>query len=334
MKKYRIDLVGCDHAKEYFISALSGGYVSHAYIIEGSSGSGRHTLVKELLKAMACEDDNAPCGKCGCCVRLDAGVCVDVYYIRAAEGKTELTVDLIRGIYDSVGLMPADLPFKAYVIEEGEKMNRSAQNAFLKLFEEPPENVYFFILTTDASTLLPTIRSRALTVRTERLDRAQMREALDKKGIPDDEKRENAIALADGSAGEAMRIYVDGAEAVKLRQIADKLIKALLSPGSDKLSFINIHQKNVKKTDELCRIYALIQSALRDVTAYKTGASSHTVYFTSNEEAEEYSLHISDKALMKANDVISELLSISDVPLNPALAATEFSSRLWDAHLI
>ena len=159
-------------------------------------------------------------------------------------------------------------------------------------------------------------------------------EALDKKGIPDDEKRENAIALADGSAGEAMRIYVDGAEAVKLRQIADKLIKALLSPGSDKLSFINLHQKNVKKTDELCRIYALIQSALRDVTAYKTGASSHTVYFTSNEEAEEYSLHISDKALMKANDVISELLSISDVPLNPALAATEFSSRLWDAHLI
>ena len=113
MKKYFIDLIGSDQAKEYFISALNGGYLSHAYIIEGASGSGRRTLIKELLKAMACESDYAPCGKCGSCIRLDAGVCVDVRTIKPAEGKTELTVDLIRGIYDSVGLMPADIPFKA-----------------------------------------------------------------------------------------------------------------------------------------------------------------------------------------------------------------------------
>ncbi len=334
MKKYTLDLVGCDHAKEYFISALNGGYLSHAYIIEGASGSGRHTLIKELLKAMACECDNAPCGECGCCVRLEAGVCVDVHVIKAAEGKTELTVDLIRGIYDSVGLMPADIPFKAYIIEDGDKMNRSAQNAFLKLFEEPPENVYFFIITTDAQALLPTIRSRALIIRTERLDREQMKVVLDKKGIPDNKKREDAIALSNGCAGEAMRIYEDGADAVKLRDAADKLIKALLSPGSDKLSFINVHQKNIKKTDELCRVYALLQTALRDVIAVKIGATEQTVYFTNYEDAEEYSLHISDRAVIKTNDVISELLSISDVPLNPTLAITEFASRVWDAHLI
>lgn len=334
MKKYSLDLVGCDHAKEYFISALSGGYLSHAYIIEGAAGSGRHTLVKELLKAMACASDDAPCGECGSCVRLDAGVCVDVYFIRAAEGKTELTVDLIRGIYDSVGLMPADLPFKAYIIEDGEKMNRSAQNAFLKLFEEPPEDVYFFILTTDSSVLLPTVRSRALTVRTQRLDRAQMREVLDKKGIPDGKKREDAIALANGSAGEAIKIYENGADAVKLRQTADKLIDSLLLPGSDKLSFILTHQKNIKKTDELCGVYALLQSALRDVLSYKLGASESTVYFDSYEDVGDRSLYISDKAVVKVNDIISELLCSFDVPLNPALAMTEFASRVWDAHLL
>ena len=334
MKKYRIDLVGSDHAKEYFISALEGGYLSHAYIIEGAEGSGRHTLIKELLKAMACESDNAPCGKCGYCMRLDNDVCVDVHIIKAAEGKTELTVDLIRGIYDSVGLMPADIPFKAYIIEDGDKMNRSAQNAFLKLFEEPPEDVYFFIITTDAQALLPTVRSRALIIRTERLDRDQMKTVLDKKGIPEGKKREDAIALANGSAGEAMRIYEDGADAVKLRDTADKLIKALFAPGSDKLSFINIHQKNIKKTDELCKVYALLQNAVRDVLSYKLGASEHTVYFSSYQDAEEYSLYVSDNALIKANDVISELLSISDVPLNPTLAITEFASRVWDAHLI
>ena len=100
------------------------------------------------------------------------------------------------------------------------------------------------------------------------------------------------------------------------------------------LMIINLHQKNIKKTEELCRVYALLQSALRDVIAYKLGASSDTVYLTSLEDAEEYSLHISDNAVIKTSDVISELLSISDIPLNPTLAITEFASRVWDAHLI
>ena len=131
-----------------------------------------------------------------------------------------------------------------------------------------------------------------------------------------------------------MRIYEDGADAEKLRQTADGLIKALLLPGRDKLSFINAHQKNIKKTDDLCRVYAFLQSALRDVMACRLGASADTVYFSSYEDAQEYSLNISDKAVMKVNGVISELLSVSDVPLNPALAITEFASRVWDAHLI
>ena len=330
MKKYSIDIAGCVRAKEYLISALEGGFLSHAYIVEGAPGSGRHTLIKELIKAMACESDNAPCGVCGCCMKIGAGVCVDVRTIRADDNKTELTVDLIRGIYDMVGLMPNDLPFKAYIIEDGERMNRSAQNAFLKLFEEPPENVYFFIITSDSACLLPTIRSRALTLRTEKLDGDEMNAVLDRAGIPKGLRRAAAVTAANGCAGEAIRIYNEDSDAVRMRKIADEIADAVFLPGQDKLSFITLHQKNIKKTEELRRVYELLQRA---VMMCRLDAGGQLLYIADRESAEERSLHVSDKAAMNMNAVISELLSLSDVPLNAALAVTEFSGRLWDAHL-
>ncbi len=334
MKKYRLNVTGCESAKEYLLSALEGGYLSHAYIIEGAPGSGRHTLLYGLLKAMACENENAPCGVCGSCVKISAGVCVDIYTIRAAEGKTELTVDLIRGIYDTVGLMPNDLPFKAYIIEDGERMNGSAQNAFLKLFEEPPEDVYFFIITNDAGSLLPTIRSRALTLRTERLGTADMFSVLSAAGIPENEKSRAAVSMADGSAGEAIRIYNDSSDLISARKAADALLDALLLSGGKKLSFVNQNHKSIKKLEDLYSVYSLVQRAVRDIMMYRLGEDGQTLYFTNKDQAENYSYNISDKAVLRVNDVINELLCTSDVPINLPLALTEFASRVWDAHLI
>ena len=334
MKKYTLNVYGNDNAKEYLLSALEGGYLSHAYIIEGAAGSGRHTLLRELIKAMACESDSAPCGKCGSCFKIDAGVCVDIYKIKTAEGKTELTVDLIRGIYDTVGLMPNDLPFKAYIIEDGEKMNGSAQNAFLKLFEEPPENVYFFIITTDAGSLLPTIRSRALTLTTERLDNETMFRVLSDAGIPENGKSRAAVALADGSAGEAIRIYNNDSELISYRTSADALLDALLLPEAKKLSFVNLNHKTIKKLDDMYGVYSLIQRAVRDIMMFRSGVEGQALYFSSLDLAEPYSLNISDKAVQRVDGVINELLCTCDIPLNPALALTEFSSRIWDAHLL
>lgn len=334
MKKYSLNVVGCDGTVNYLLSALEGGYLSHAYIIEGQNGSGRHTIVRELIKAMACASDNAPCGRCDSCVKIDAGVCVDIYTIKPAEGKTELTVDLIRGIYDTVGLMPNDLPFKAYIIEQGEKMNGSAQNAFLKLFEEPPENIYFFIITSDAQSLLPTIRSRALTLRTERLDFEQMKKVLERAGIPDNGKSRAAAIAADGSAGEAIRIYNNDSTLIDLRKSADAIINALFSADSDKLSFVIQNQKSIKNTEELYGVYSLFQKALRDITAYRAGAQCRALYFEDLGSAEEYSYKLSDRASAKIDATVNELLMTADIPINLNLAITEFSSRVWDAHLI
>ncbi|MBR1801856.1 hypothetical protein IJ768_01345 [Candidatus Saccharibacteria bacterium] len=48
-----------------------------------------------------------------------------------------------------------------YIFEQAETMNQNAQNAALKLFEEPKENYHYILQTTQPEALLPTIRSRA-----------------------------------------------------------------------------------------------------------------------------------------------------------------------------
>jgi hypothetical protein len=67
---------------------------------------------------------------------------------------------------------------------------------------------------------------------------------------------------------------------------------------------------------------------------YRLGEDGQTLYFTNKDQAENYSYNISDKAVLRVNDVINELLCTSDVPINLPLALTEFASRVWDAHLI
>jgi len=72
---------------------------------------------------------------------------------------------------------------KIYVLEDFDKSSLEAQNAFLKLLEEPPENVEFILVVSNPYSLLPTIISRTKLVRSgKRKDvfvDAKLKKALD-----------------------------------------------------------------------------------------------------------------------------------------------------------
>ena len=161
-----------------------------------------------------------------------------------------------------------------------------------------------------------------------------MKKVLEREGIPDNGKSRAAVIVADGSAGEAIRIYNNDSSVIDLRKAADSLISTLFSADSDKLSFVIQNQKSIKNTEELYSVYSLLQKALRDITAYRAGAQCRALYFESLDSAEEFAYKISDKAAVRVDAVINELLLTADIPINLNLAITEFSSRVWDAHLI
>ncbi len=144
--------------------------LSHAYIAASLSESVRDRTVRTLSAAAVCSDpNNKPCGSCRDCRKAADGVHPDIIHIRREsddKGKLrkEIRVDQIRDMIGQAQIMANEANGKAFVIHEAELMNENAQNALLKLLEEPPRGVVLVLSTATPSMLLETVRSRCIEI--------------------------------------------------------------------------------------------------------------------------------------------------------------------------
>ena len=138
--------------------------IGHAYILSSPSREDALTRAREIASAAVClNGHDVPCGKCRGCRKAAAGVHPDIFTLRRLPDKSgnlrrELTVSQIRDLDAQV--LPSEAERKVYIIEEAELMNLNAQNAALKLFEEPPPSVIFLLCVCNPDLLLETVRSR------------------------------------------------------------------------------------------------------------------------------------------------------------------------------
>lgn len=138
-----------------------GRKLSHAYIIAGPAGTGKHELAGQLAAAWVCaSEEDRPCGVCAGCRKAMAGIHPDITWLRPPEGKREITVDQVRALRASAYIRPNEADRKVYLIDRADAMNPNAQNAMLKLLEDGPAYAAFALLTQNALALLPTVRSR------------------------------------------------------------------------------------------------------------------------------------------------------------------------------
>ncbi len=78
--------------------------------------------------------------------------------------RRELTVAQIRDLSLDAQVLPGEAERKVYIVEEAELLNLNAQNAALKLLEEPPRTVVFLLCVCNPDLLLETVRSRCITI--------------------------------------------------------------------------------------------------------------------------------------------------------------------------
>lgn len=79
--------------------------------------------------------------------------------------KDSLGIETIKKMQEKVFLMPLRGKDKAIIIPTAELLTIPAQNALLKLLEEPPEHTYIFLLTISTDDLLSTIKSRCQIIK-------------------------------------------------------------------------------------------------------------------------------------------------------------------------
>lgn len=140
-------------------SAVASGKLSHALIFEGSSKEIRLSLAKETAKAILCKGTDKPCNNCSACHKADSGSHPDLHIID--KDGAMIKVDEIRDVKAKAKVFPNDGNKSVFIICEANNMNTQAQNALLKIFEEPASHVSFILTCPSKSSLLDTITSRA-----------------------------------------------------------------------------------------------------------------------------------------------------------------------------
>ena len=204
---------GNKEIKETIESCVSSGRFPHAFIIEGETGSGRHTLARIIAAAALCENEKAPCGQCRICDLIMRDGHSDVLTYRP-DGAT-FKIDSVREIRDNAFVMPIEAKRKVNILIDCDKMNEPAQNAFLKVLEEPPEFMVFILICQNAQGLLTTVRSRCVTLSVKNPEQREAADYIALKTGRNEADISEALENSHGNIGKAMDILSgEAAEAV------------------------------------------------------------------------------------------------------------------------
>ena len=151
--------------------ALVTGRLPHACLLCAPAHEDALREARRMAAAAVCSGaGEKPCGLCRDCRKADAGIhpdIVTVQRLRDDKGRPRpfITVDQIRALAADAIVLPNEAARKVYILDEAETMNPAAQNAALKLLEEPPSAVLFLLCTVNPLLLLPTVRSRCAQLR-------------------------------------------------------------------------------------------------------------------------------------------------------------------------
>lgn len=123
--------------------------------------------------------------------------------------KGIISVELMRQLYDTTKTKTPDE--RIFIIDYAERMTVQAQNAFLKLLEEPNAGIYFILVSNSVSKLLPTILSRVEKLEIKPITTDQSNELLDQLDVKNPKKRQQLLFIADGLPAELTKLVDDNA---------------------------------------------------------------------------------------------------------------------------
>lgn len=156
-----------DESVKEALSALDNhGRIPHAIVIESKNREASLEAAKYLSMYVVCTGDNKPCKVCEQCHKAENKGHADISYPRPENKSKTYSIKQMRSIIKDAYIRPNEADAKVYVFEDADnRLTDIAQNSFLKLLEEPPQNVYFILLCDSAQKLLVTILSRCTVVR-------------------------------------------------------------------------------------------------------------------------------------------------------------------------
>jgi len=187
----------------------SGTGIPHAIVMAGPDGVGKFKTAMWWASRLKCDRRGEPPSsdhscECASCAQAAVGAHPDVMLVAPpATGKLISVEDVRHGLIPAMSLKPVRPGPRLAIVRDAEMLGVPAQNAMLKLLEEPPGFGVIVLVTAGLAALLPTLRSRCQTLRFGPLPDATVGQLLEAGGM-DPALARAASVIARGSAGRAL----------------------------------------------------------------------------------------------------------------------------------
>ena len=251
-------------------SAVQGGRLCHAYLIEGDDGTGKTTFAKLFAAAILCiGDGDKPCGSCSACYKTQRGIHPDLH-IYEEDNKNK--VGTVRKMKEDVYTLPNDGDYKVYILCRAEDMTIEAQNALLKMLEEPPQDTVFLLTCRHRTALASTIVSRCVPLTLSEVSEEDCAAALSEKGSVDGQQAAKLAAAFHGNIGQALNALTDESYTEE-RGRKQAVLDAIVS-GSEYnlLKALSAYESKKLKNGEFSSLLDCLTEVMRDMIVIKSGS--------------------------------------------------------------
>jgi DNA polymerase III delta' subunit len=220
------------------IGPMIRGRAPHAVLLVGPGSVGKTTLAMDLTAGLLCqapEPESRPCRQCRGCRMVASGNHPDLHRLapegpggQVRIGKAENPEPgTVRHLISEIALLSVEGGARVAIVEQAHRLNDDAQNALLKLLEEPPWGVTLILCADDEECLLPTVRSRCVRIRLGSVPVRQIEGWLVEQGLVDAPRAARLAHLAGGRPGLALA-YARSAGADRIRgEIGRELLDML-----------------------------------------------------------------------------------------------------------
>ncbi len=306
-------------------SAVEEDRLPHAIILEGPEGCGKRTLAGILAAAAVCSGTPKPCGACSHCVKAQAGSHPDIFVASGGTAARSFHVETIRFLRSDAYIRPNEASHKVYLLFRAESMSEQAQNALLKILEEPPPHVIFILTCVSASALLSTIRSRA---RIFSLAPPSPEEALRVlRGKLPDVSEESLCAAVEEWGGNIGRILdsVGNSRAQEAAELAPQILQAAIL--REEFPLLRLAAPLIRDKDLFRAVLERLSNLVRDACVIRAGGKA----LFPHAAVEEFSAALTRERLMAVSSLVAQTRNSLERNANAALLVTTLCASLRSA---
>lgn len=281
-------IVGHRRPTTLLSQAIARETLPPALLFAGRAGVGKYQVARVVAATLNCLSPTAAtehlpidaCGTCVSCDRINRSVHVDIISIEP-DDRASIKIDVIRDVLSRTGFRPFEGRRRVVLIREADALEPASQNALLKSLEEPPPGTVFVLTTAVPGMLLPTVRSRCMSLRFGRLTQTEITQVLVRDWAISEIDARAAAGLADGSIAQALAL--DSADLAVLQETALSLLRQS-GPGSAVAGrlqaaavLVTGPAKKERPREDIALVLRLLASMLRDIELLNSGGDARAL---------------------------------------------------------